>query len=268
MMRVCFVGNSHLAAVKLGWDSVSSEYPDVAASFFGAPAAGLTQMERGEDGFLVSPDEALTKKLKALWGTDRFRPDDYDVLCLIGLGTSIRTVGYLYRSFRSSKHRNRSGQFRLLSPECFQAAANGLVARKISARVLALIGSVSKRPVVVAQQPSPCRSVQDTEMLECGDDAALFECFAQAVKRLPGSDFFLPQPESTRANLFTTKPEYGDGSQRLNVHFSKHEDDDTGHMNAEYGALFVHAFYDLLKSEGFLGMPQWRPAQATRELST
>jgi hypothetical protein len=266
MMRICFVGNSHLAAVKLGWDAACDEYPDVSASFFGAPSAGLLQMRRNKGGYLVSTDDALTARLKALWGTDRFRPDDYDLLCLVGMAMSALTVGRLYRAFRSSAHRNRNGDFRLVSPECFQAAANGLAASSLSAHVLQKIRAVSERPVVIAAKAAPCPApgkdhcpagwVKD--MLDVGDDRLLFDTFAEAVRQLPGADFFLPQPESTQLNLLVTKPEYGEGSQRLKAELSKHEEEETNHMNAAYGALVIRDLYDLLRREGLAstGAPQ------------
>ncbi|HEY1962759.1 MAG TPA: hypothetical protein VGG69_10095 [Rhizomicrobium sp.] len=269
MTRICFIGNSHLAAVKLGWDATSNEYPHLTASFFGAPAAGMSLMVPGGDGYLVSNHSTVTTQLQSLWGTERFRPDDYDVLCLVGMGLSPRTLLRLYRFFRSSVHRNRTGQFRLLSPECFQAAANGRVASMVGAMLLSRLRDVSQRPVILVMQAAPCLPFADggpqpewlTTMLTSGDDRLLLESFVDAVRRFPGANFLMQQPEITSLNLFVTKPEYAAGSQRLDPSFSEHEDEDTSHMNATYGALVVRDVHELLRREGLAG---GRAAQAEK----
>ncbi len=34
MTKCCFIGNSHLAAIKLGWERVKLQYRDVSVDFF------------------------------------------------------------------------------------------------------------------------------------------------------------------------------------------------------------------------------------------
>jgi hypothetical protein len=256
MTRVCFVGNSHLAAVKLGWDATSNEFPDLNASFFGAPAAGMSAMAPARGGYLVSRRANVTTILQVLWGTDRFRPDDYDVICCVGMGMSPRLLARLYWSFRSSAHRNRTGNFRLLSSECFQEAANGRLAESVGGKFLMQLREVSQRPVVIAAQAAPCLIPDEEErtrlerMLECGDDQLIFDSFVEAVGQFPGANFLVPQPETSRLNLVTTRPEYAEGSQRLEPSFSEHEDDDRHHMNAAYGALVLRNVYELIRREG------------------
>jgi hypothetical protein len=274
MTRICFVGNSHLAAIKLGWDATSDGYPDLHASFFGAPAAGMSHMAPSGDGYLVSSDKAATARLRALWGTDRFRPDDYDVLCLVGMGMSPRVLARLYGQFRSSAHRNRTGNFRLLSPDCFQEAANGELRTMVGARLLTRLRQVSQRPVVVAAQAAPCATAGDEQaqrrwlnaMLACGDDRILFDTFIGALRHL-GANFIVPQPVATQLNLFATKPEYAEGSQRLNPSFSEREDDNTNHMNAAYGALVVRDVCQLLRREGLTSKRAAQPAAPALEVS-
>lgn len=266
MTRICFIGNSHLAAVKLGWDATSREHPDLRASFFGAPAAGMSHMLPGNGGYLVSCRDAVTAQLQALWGVDRFRPDDYDVLCLIGMGLSPKIPVRLYGSFRSSLHRNRTGDFRLLSPECFQAAANGWLAKAVGAQLLARLREVSQRPVVITAQAAPCLLPGQEQpawldaALACGDDRLLLDTFVEAVGQLPGVNLLVLQPETTKLNPLVTKPEYAEGSQRLSPEFSDHDDDNSNHMNAAYGALLLRDVFRLLRREG---LAAGRAAQAS-----
>jgi len=270
MTRVCFVGNSHLACIKMGWDTTADQYSELKVSFFGAPANGLTWMRPANGGYLVSENDILTANLMALWGTDRFRPDDYDVLCLVGMGMLISVVGHLYRDYRSSVHRNRHGTFRLLSPDCFQAAANGLVAKTRSARLFRQIRVVSQRPVVFAAQPArrpivPDRYKPSAELkrtLASGDDSALHDVFANAIQQLSANVYFLPQPEETRLNLFFSKAEYSKGSRQLESTFSEHENDETNHMNSAYGALVVRDLHLMLSRNGVIAKLPARTAIA------
>ncbi|PJN96602.1 hypothetical protein CNY89_01585 [Amaricoccus sp. HAR-UPW-R2A-40] len=48
MTRVAVVGNSHLGAIKLGWEQVSARHPEMQVEFFAAPGTHYYRLEMFE----------------------------------------------------------------------------------------------------------------------------------------------------------------------------------------------------------------------------
>ena len=63
MRRVCFIGDSHLAAVKLGWSAIAAEFSDVEPKFFAAGGTILSEMAV-RDGAMVCTARKLARILQ------------------------------------------------------------------------------------------------------------------------------------------------------------------------------------------------------------
>jgi len=66
-MKLCIIGNSHLAAIKLGWDQVGAEFPWLQPQFFGARADALLDLH-AEGGRLVPATPDLAAKIAYVSG--------------------------------------------------------------------------------------------------------------------------------------------------------------------------------------------------------
>jgi hypothetical protein len=58
MTRICVLGNSHVASLKLGWDSLKTQYPNVDITFFANRQRRMEALQV-EKGKLVPDNEAL-----------------------------------------------------------------------------------------------------------------------------------------------------------------------------------------------------------------
>ena len=84
-LRVCIIGTSHLACLKLGWDKIKDQFPDDEVVFFGAPG-GLLRHLRANNGKLISIDRKLTRSLAfTSGGASEIDPTAYDAIVLFGL---------------------------------------------------------------------------------------------------------------------------------------------------------------------------------------
>jgi len=102
MTRLCLMGNSHLAALKLGWDRLRDAHPDVAVTFFGSRGAGVCKGMRLEGGALVPSAQDLVNFRWTSGGLKEIRLEDFDCFALVALGFAPRWVWRLARRFEES----------------------------------------------------------------------------------------------------------------------------------------------------------------------
>lgn len=90
MTKLLILGSSHLGAIKMGWDQIAPEFPNLQPDFFGAPAEDFWKFEVNEAGEFGALDHARFKpdrlnKILDLQGRDRVDLTAYDVVLLVGL---------------------------------------------------------------------------------------------------------------------------------------------------------------------------------------
>lgn len=253
MKRVCVLGNSHLAAVKLGWDQRAAARPDLHCDFFGAPKNGLAEVVF-EDGFIIPQTEevrgafAMTSS-----GQEKVRLDAYDSFVTVGLGFSMATlIRRVYRDYRSDGHNNLDGDITLVGEATFRQSCTTMLARSTAMWLAGHLGSAGVARILIVPQPLPSEeileaddAVMDAPLWQAavreGDDASLDQTMNEAMQALaaPGLGF-LPQPPATRAGRLFTRRDYAIGSVRLAAGFEAvHAKNDVGHMNGAYGAAVI-----------------------------
>ena len=76
-MPLCFIGNSHLAAVKLGWEAFAKEQSAAEPAFFGS--ARNTLLNTIVDGGTLRPtDDVVRRSFRASAGQDAVTLADYE----------------------------------------------------------------------------------------------------------------------------------------------------------------------------------------------
>lgn len=83
-MRILVIGTSHVAALKLGWEIVAAQHPDVTLTIFGAPLGKLASL-KPEGAQLVSADAEARSLLLASGGAEVVSPGDFDAVLLVGM---------------------------------------------------------------------------------------------------------------------------------------------------------------------------------------
>ncbi len=261
MTRVCFIGNSHLAAIKQGWDAVRLEHPGIDAVFFGATARQFQNVAI-EDGRLVAKTEDAGRSFRLTSGGQNAAVlADYDVIVLVALGFSLAVVLDIYARHRTHDMKNPDGEFEPVSPEYFNEIAKARLALMPAVTHLKKMHKATRArgtKLWLYPQPLPCISVLTGDLapatlLESArisslkeavlwrDEEALYSAFVAAYADLAHSGHAIfEQPAQTRISCIFTRQEYARGSVRLTENLNiAHPEDDYTHANAVYGAIAV-----------------------------
>lgn len=263
MKKLCMIGNSHLGAIKLGWEDVQAEFPGAEATFFAAPGKHMNRF-LVRDGMLVAQG-AQTRVLSTSSGGSKIDLAAYDGFALFGGGVNFIHAINLYCNYRSDEHRLDGAMVHRVSQECFDAALLGLLGRENAIRLAADIARVSDCPVVVSPQPMPSPRILDSErhnvyrsMRDAGDELSLYRSYCRSLKALSASGFtVVEQPEATKMAPLLTGQEYSKGSTKLLNSKQEHGEDDFVHMNRAYGAMVLRQILPLFtggESRSFSGM--------------
>jgi hypothetical protein len=92
-MRICVIGDSHVACLKTGWDENSQKIPaGMTVDYFGAQSSMLRALDvRGSA--LVPVSDQLRNRLHAIsGGKTEIETRHYDVFVIVGLGLNLRRL--------------------------------------------------------------------------------------------------------------------------------------------------------------------------------
>lgn len=98
MTRIAVVGNSHVGAIKLGWDRVAERHPDLQVEFFAAPGIQFLRLKMLAPRVFGLPPEApeeQRKRLQRLNGRSSVDLSAADVVLLVGRPWGFSTAAEL-----------------------------------------------------------------------------------------------------------------------------------------------------------------------------
>jgi hypothetical protein len=245
-MRLCIIGNSHIASLQSGWRSIASEFGGVQPVFFGAPMRMMVDMKLKRGRLAAPRGTDLARQLGVTSGGLREIDGSYDVYVLYGAALSTKPLEAFCEGYRSIDYAV-DGR-RLLSRQCHREAVCALLDKGFLESLLHMLAGVTRAPVVLVA--SPMRSERDTsvfaDVIANGDDHALAASFAAGgyeVARRHGAHF-VPQPSETLGRSpLTSARRFSIGSEKLR---GPTREDDYIHMNGEYGALLLRAVLSCL----------------------
>lgn len=250
MTRVCIIGNSHLAAWKLGWDRLRGDAKAFDVTFFGSPRNTMHALAARDDRLVPGLPELQASLVFTSGGKSEIVAADYDCFCLVGLGYGARWLVDLHRDHRAESHACRTGGFTHVSDACFEAAIRDTFSDMLALRTQRKLREITDAPVFLAPHPMPSLDILSSEdpgeahwrvVAESGDDRPLVELMDRINSGWKGLRV-LPQPADTLARPLFTQPRFSVGSVRLSEGFQhKHPESDHFHMNADYGAICMEA---------------------------
>ncbi|WP_422033522.1 hypothetical protein [Reyranella sp.] len=255
MRRVLFIGNSHLAALKNGLAELSPNlnYEPV---FFGLHGDLMRQV--GIRGSCLVPLSAKALRTsRAIWGVEAVDCSEYDVICLVGMGSNIRTLHPLVSEFQTTDG-PASGDRHVISTETYRSAVVGLFGQSLAGFTARNVQKATQKPLFLVPQPAPDHKAISEEATEGArpgrnkkvrwlrqlayseESAALSKLIPEALLEATGASGYVPQPQETLETPFTTKSEFMSGSKRL-MNSRAHEKSDNIHANALYGQLVLES---------------------------
>jgi hypothetical protein len=251
VITICLIGDSNLAALKLGWDAVGQEYGDVAATFFGARIARMQLRVCNES--LVAETDWLRNRFQITSGGKSEIANNYDCYLVCGLGFGARRVAGVYRDYRAESQ-SRDNERQPISDECFRMAFCGRLRESQAITIIGYLRDITNAPIALVPMPmrSPLHPDESVKIIEQnGDDATVSDMFASAATLLSRDLKFslLRQPESTFFGPLRTKPVYARASVNSTGDSPMVERDatdpmDHAHMNAAYGELVIRKIMD------------------------
>ncbi len=255
--RICFIGNSHLAALSEAWSRDPAQWPGLQASFVGAHKDLLLQTEV-RDGRLIPATDDARQSFGKISGVSDVVLDHHDVFVIVGSGVALATALMIYRDARwvglpslAQCSDLATMPEQLISRPAAMASMTAALDNRLGLRLIRHLRHGTKRPIyltsqprvsqIILQSPQPVTRLHNIA-LRNGDNQALsaaFDAAAAAVLTNAGATF-IPQPAETIARDLFTAQAYVKGAHRLAATMGLPQaKDDVKHANAIYGALVL-----------------------------
>lgn len=231
-MKICVLGNSHAASLKLGWDLISDKYKNYQLTFFASRGDLLSGLKR--EGNRLIPAEGVPRlKADIEYTSDGLSCVDlsvYDVYITYGLNFQIPLL--------DSR----------LSSSVINQTLLDVYLSSLNFYVINLIREGSPSPIYVGHNPQRCNIKKQNQIKNVVTYSKTVECISQLID-VPNVHV-VQQPRDTFSNEWNTKKEYSIGSRRLDVgdrlSNELHPENDNGHMNEYFGSLWLTSFFEQL----------------------
>jgi hypothetical protein len=253
-MRVCILGNSHVAALRAAWALDPGRWPDLSPGFVAAPRS-LLQHTAVQDGHLVATSPKTQAALHRLSGCTTVDLGVPDAFVIVGLAVAMTVALQPYRDARwfglpSVAAVDDPGTLPqgLISARAALAIVRANLTQRLGMQLAGRLHAATRQPIFVVPQPRISDSILARRnpatrlhkiAIRNQDGAALAALFEQAATAAlaPCGALFLPQPALTVSQDLLTAACYM--SQPEHLLLRPPNDDDITHANAQYGALVL-----------------------------
>ena len=233
MIRLCILGNSHAAALKLASDGFCTANPDARLTFFAAVSRESKAMRVDGACYIPLTDELAAQFELTSGGQRRIDPARFDAFLLYGFGG---------RGVPDDKPKRFSRAFR-------EACILARLREDLLCQHMQALRQLTDKPVFAALKPLPSlrEGAKARRLLPHRDEVDL----AQRQLCDPFGVHLLAQPPHTLIGDQATAPEHAEGSaplERLAAQAKPpHSEQERKHMNAGYGRIWLDAFWPVLR---------------------
>lgn len=248
-LRIGLLGNSHLAAFRLGWNEISHEYPDLDLIFFGA-IKGLMTKFAVQNGQMVPTVDRAKESIAATSNGMTFIPGNFDAYLIVGLGYGLERLLINFRRHRPPRF-NDAARYNLISEDFAIAGMQDYLANCQSMEVVGLLRQITSSPIYIVPSPYFSHDVlTDSGFVSwCGDVPLrnwVFDFYKSSVEDLSVRFPVIEQPQSTIVDSMFSKAEFCRGGVTLDQNFknSKLTKKDYRHFNAEFGSVSLREVLD------------------------
>lgn len=222
-MKLCVIGDSQVASLKLGWDAAREQNRQIDVTFFAGRYPRLSHLELENDS-LVPKEEKLAEQISyTSGGKDRISIGDYDAFLICEWTLRLPILA-------SS----------LTSAVCKQTCVD-IFQRSIGRKLAEMVRGVTHKPILIAHAAQKSLDPEADRLESFLDYSTVRNLFAASID-IEASQF-VGQPISTiAADGWHTEKSYSIGSRRLDVgdklSNKEHLVNDIGHMNEQFGRLW------------------------------
>lgn len=252
--RVCIIGNSHAAALRVGLDLVPELNEKLTIDFFAAQSDLMREMELR--GTVLVPTSELTKRRMSIvsGGKAEIETADYTEFVIVGLGFNVLDAVNALRQYRLHGFQGKGEEAApYISRACFAALIESVLRASTAVYFARLLRSASRARIVVIPQPYPSADILKGGIWKQAAESGLLTYVAQQyediarrlAKGLQCEILF--QPSGTLLQDGITQAKYSVDSVRLGADMSiKHPPGEASHMNAAYGAELLKQYEEMV----------------------
>lgn len=229
--RLCVIGNSHVSALKLAWNKLGAEYPDIEITFFASPGKSVRRVKAV--GTRIVPTSKETRNSFGLTsgGQNTINIKRYDAFLCYGTLPWRPIVATPY---------SRAFSFE---------AVKGVIQRSMLSRHLNMLHGRTQKAVFASAAPLPSPLYRESgELLLPADEFR--ETIHEYISVEYGAKLIWQPEETVVEGGFASQERFSTGSQQLGKAGSQnkaHSERDIVHMNQAYGELWLKAFLPRLK---------------------
>ncbi len=249
---VCVIGNSHVGAIKMGWDEISRDHPEWNLDFFAAPGVALADTFV-EDGILSTNNPELQKALIFTGGTDRIDLTRYHSFLIVGgsLKISLPEITRDHLFFKTPRCKKQ-----LVSKLFIKEILSHRFRRSVAFKLAERIRSEVSTPIYCMPHPYPDTRVVDHKKWDVfkivkkagytKEWRAIFESACSEILSNLAEPIF--QNDSTIVDDVFTDVQFSVGTKRWRPDIEEDRpDDENFHMNSLFGIQQLEKFFSVVK---------------------
>lgn len=265
-LKICIVGNSHVAALKRGWREIQREHSGLQVDMYGAFGSHFREVFVA-DGKLRAGSVEGTASFVATGGREYAVLADYDLIVAVGGGVRLFSMANLLteycppflnaeiapRAGRDPAWRKalvrfyRKGAPRLVSDAFLHEIMAARAARSAAAALIRQIAAATSAPLLHLPAPFPSSELLTrkpkhvvSRLVELGY-GPLFAGLVWTSLRaaLGGTATVIEPPDHLLVDGILSEKTYSVGGARLDDEIGDHGDEELLHMNGAYGAVLM-----------------------------
>ena len=250
-LRLCIIGNSHVAALRDAWMQQPDRWPALSLDFWAAQRDHLRRTIV-QHGRLMPTDTAGRAEMQQINGRSDVDLAEFDGFVIAGAAICVQAILPIYRDARwTGLPSVRRGTPALISAGAARAVMGAILQDRLGYALAHRLRPQCVQPILMTSQPrvsaqilqSPRPELRlhsvairnaDADALGAGFDGVATDLFTGLGCR------FLPQPPQTVAQGVLTQVQYVRGARRLSADMGALQpQSDLMHANAQYGALVL-----------------------------
>jgi len=248
-MRLCMIGNSHLAALKMGWELEPSRQ-DVVATWFGSPRNSLADLSL-HNGILRPSRAKVASYLEMTSGqSNGIVLSDYDAFVIVGCGLTFTAYASVYGKHRTLDQDRKPRPRHLISKHALHDFLRDLIERSLAVNLALKIRESTDTPIILIPSPLPARKIENDErvgktwraLARSRDRLQILEDFDAAIEekaRSMGATVFKRVPDTCDGLIFSKNVMMDGRRIERPSEIAQHSDDDFAHMGPAYGRLVM-----------------------------
>ena len=235
MTKICIIGTSHVASLKLAWDKIKNSYKEIEITFFAKQSRGLIDLTVSENCLKPKTDSLRKTLIYTSNGLDHIDPNKYDVFLLYGLGFKI----------------NAPTESLFYSQQVLKQSLIDNLEYRLSFIIYKMLRKITSKYIFIGHDPlEALRLDEKLEDTSSNNYLHQVELYNQVIFTEDNTQV-ISQPEQTLTNGSRTQPMYSINSRKLAIETNSenelHHQSDNFHMNEKFGNLYLQKLFNLIK---------------------